>query len=46
VYGAITIVLLSASRSHLFKLTADETKFAAAYHDYRAMLASVTYYRY
>jgi len=43
-YGAITIVLLSASRSHLFKLIADETKFAAAYRDYHTMLASVTYY--
>ncbi|HJZ76175.1 MAG TPA: hypothetical protein VKE51_30780 [Vicinamibacterales bacterium] len=44
VYGAITIVLLSASRSHLFKLIADETKFVAAYRDYHTMLASVTYY--
>src|SRR5262249_14722843 len=44
VYGAISIVHVSASRSQIFKLTADETKFAAAYHDYHTMLATVTYY--
>ncbi len=42
-YHAISVALLSTTRSHIFRLTADETKFESAYRDYRTMLASVRY---